>query len=63
MVEDERPCADVLVQMAAIRSAVDRAAKMLLADHMEHCLLDSAPGVSPKKRLAQLHKALERFIR
>lgn len=63
MVDEGRPCADVLVQMAAVRAALDRAAKMLLADHMEHCLLDSARGGSPRKALAELQMALERFIR
>ena len=63
MVEEGRPCADVLVQIAAVRSALDRAAKILLADHMEHCVLDSSRGGDPKKLLAELRKALERFIR
>lgn len=62
MVEEGRPCAEVLVQIAAVRSALDRAAKMLLADHMEHCVLDSSRGGNPKKLLAELRGALERFI-
>ena len=62
MVEQHRPCADVLVQIAAVRSALDRAAKLLLADHMEHCVLDSSRGGDTRKLLAELRKALERFI-
>jgi DNA-binding FrmR family transcriptional regulator len=62
MVEQGRPCADVLVQLAAVRSALDRAAKVLLADHMEHCVLDSSRGGNTKRLLADLRKALERFI-
>jgi CsoR family transcriptional regulator, copper-sensing transcriptional repressor len=62
MVEQGQPCADVLVQIAAVRSALDRAAKVLLADHMEHCVLDSSRGGNPKRLLADLHKALEQFI-
>jgi len=63
MVEQGQPCADVLVQIAAVRSALDRAARVLLADHMEHCVLDSSRGSDPTTLLAELHKALERFIR
>ena len=63
MVEEERPCPEVLVQMAAARAALDKAAKLLLADHMEHCVLRSARDGNPKRLLAELHKALERFIR
>lgn len=62
MVEDGEACADVLVQIAAIRGALDRAAKLLLSDHMEHCILDSSRGGSPKRLLAELQKALARFI-
>jgi len=62
MVEAGRPCAEVLVQMAAVRSALDRAAKVLLADHLEHCVLDTSRGGSPRRNLADLRKALERFV-
>ncbi|MHB1459082.1 MAG: metal-sensing transcriptional repressor [Armatimonadota bacterium] len=62
MVEEERPCAEVLVQIAAVRSALDKAAKLLLADHMEHCVLDSLQSGDAQKHLAELREALERFI-
>ena len=62
MVEEGRPCAEVLVQMAAVRSAMDRAAKLLLTDHMEHCVLDSSRGGSARRNLSELRKALERFM-
>jgi DNA-binding FrmR family transcriptional regulator len=62
MVEEGRPCSEVLLQMAAVRSALDRAAKLLLADHMEHCVLDSSHGGNPRKNLSELRKALERFM-
>lgn len=62
MVEEGRPCPDVLVQMAAVRSAMDKAAKVLLADHMEHCIMNSLRGGNVEKHLAELKEALERFI-
>ncbi len=63
MVEDGRRCADVLVQIAAVRAALDRAAKELLSDHMEHCILGSRDGRDSRKALAELRGALARFIR
>lgn len=63
MVEEERPCADVLLQIAAVRAALDRAGKTILADHMEHCLADIGHDGEAQKHLADLRKALERFIR
>jgi DNA-binding FrmR family transcriptional regulator len=62
MVEENRPCTDVLVQIAAVRSALDRAAKLLLTDHMEHCVLDSVRRGSARKHMANLREALERFV-
>lgn len=62
MVQEGRPCSEVLLQMAAIRSALDRAAKILLTDHMEHCLADLGQDGKVQKHLAELRKALERFI-
>ncbi|MHB1462527.1 MAG: metal-sensitive transcriptional regulator [Armatimonadota bacterium] len=63
MVEEGRPCPDVLVQMAAVRSALDKAAKLLLADHMEHCIMGSMQDGNAEAHLAELREALERFIR
>lgn len=62
MVEEGRHCPDVLVQIAAVRSALDKAAKLLLTDHMEHCVLDSLQDGDVEKHLADLRDALERFI-
>jgi CsoR family transcriptional regulator, copper-sensing transcriptional repressor len=62
MVEEGRACPEVLIQIAAVRSALDKAAKLLLTDHMEHCVLDSLQGGDAEKHLAELREALERFI-
>ncbi|MBI2842820.1 MAG: metal-sensing transcriptional repressor [Armatimonadetes bacterium] len=62
MVEEGRSCTDVLVQIAAVRSALDKAAKLLLSDHMEHCVLDSLRDGDAEKHVAELREALERFI-
>jgi DNA-binding FrmR family transcriptional regulator len=62
MVEEQRPCADVLIQIAAIRSALDRAAKVLLADHFETCLAAGVARSQREKALADLRLALDRYI-
>ena len=36
MVEDGRDCTEVLVQLAAVRSALNSTAKVILKDHLEH---------------------------
>ena len=41
MVEEGRDCGDVLIQLAAVRSAINNIGKIVLADHMEHCIAEA----------------------
>jgi len=63
MVADGRDCPDVLLQMAAIRKAVDNAAKLILKDHLEHCLIHAVEEGEQEHFLKNLEQALERYIR
>lgn len=40
MIDDNRYCGDVLVQLAAAESAIRSASLMLLQDHMETCMVE-----------------------
>ncbi len=46
MVDDGRDCADVLIQISAVRSAIDKVGKVVLEDHLESCLFHA--GVLPE---------------
>ncbi len=61
MVEDGRDCSEVLVQLAAVRSALNSTAKVILKDHIEHCLVD-AIQTGDTKEIEELNKAIERFM-
>ena len=50
MVEDGRDCSEVLVQLAAVRSALSAAGRMILKDHIEHCIVDSVITVLDEER-------------
>jgi DNA-binding FrmR family transcriptional regulator len=63
MVEDERPCPDVLIQLAAVRAAVDRAARLVLEDHLESCVRGAALNGMADDEWRRLKEALDRFIR
>jgi DNA-binding FrmR family transcriptional regulator len=62
MVEEGRDCADVLIQLAAIRSAVDRVARLVLEDHVESCLRQAVSNGTPDDEWDSLKTALDRFI-
>lgn len=63
MVEDGRSCPEVLIQLAAVRSAIDRAAKLVLEDHVESCLRGAASNGMADEEWERLKKALDSFIR
>jgi DNA-binding FrmR family transcriptional regulator len=63
MVEEDRPCPDVLMQLAAVRAAIDRAAKLVLEDHVESCLRGAASNGLADEEWAHLKTALDMFIR
>lgn len=41
MVEDERYCADVLTQISAVHEALRRVGRLLMRNHLEHCVTDA----------------------
>ena len=61
MVEDGRDCTEVLVQLAAVRSALNNTAKVILKDHIEHCLAD-AVETGDQQSIEALNTAIEKFM-
>lgn len=63
MLDEGRPCPDVLIQLAAVRASIDRAAKLVLEDHVESCLRGAAGDERADEEWARLKTALDAFIR
>lgn len=62
MVETGRDCTEVLMQLAAVQSALNNTAKVILKDHIEHCLTDAVEQ-DDHQALDDLNKAIEQFMR
>ncbi|MBV8882857.1 MAG: metal-sensitive transcriptional regulator [Chroococcidiopsidaceae cyanobacterium CP_BM_RX_35] len=62
MVEAERSCPEIVVQIVAVRSALNQVAKIILKDHASHCLVDAAQGGDFESELASFRKALDLMI-
>ena len=60
MVENGRDCTEVLIQLAAVRSALSSTAKVILKDHLEHCILDD--GDDTEEQLRALNDAIDKFM-
>lgn len=62
MVETGRSCPEVLLQIAAVRSALNKVAKILLKEYAQQNLVDAAQGGNLDEEIAHLRSALDSFI-
>ena len=62
MIEDGRDCSEVLIQIAAVRSAINNIGKIILEDHISHCIVDAVEH-GDREALDDLKNAIEKFIK
>ncbi len=62
MVEDGRDCSEVLIQIAAVRAALNSTAKIILRDHIEHCIVGAVES-GDKKTLEELNHAIDMLMK
>lgn len=62
MVEEGRDCSEVLIQIAAVKAAVNNIGKIILQDHIEHCVVD-AIETGDTKVLQELSVAIDKFVK
>jgi DNA-binding FrmR family transcriptional regulator len=62
MVQESRPCPDVLVQIAAVRGALDRVARLILDEHLTECIARAAQEGNIEVEIKELKAALDRFL-
>ena len=62
MVENGRDCSEVLIQLSAVKAAINNTGKVILQDHIQHCLVDAIES-GDMKEIGELNKAIDRFIK
>lgn len=62
MVEEGRDCSEVLIQIAAVRSAINNIGKIILEDHINHCVVD-AIETGDQQVLKDLNEAINKFVK
>lgn len=62
MVEDGRDCSEVLIQLSAVKSAINNTGKIILKDHIDHCIVDAVEH-GDTQALEDLEQAIEQFIK
>ncbi len=62
MVNEGRSCPDVLIQLAAVRGAIDRVARLVLDEHLSECIARAASQGDIDLEIEELKGALDRFL-
>ena len=62
MVESGRDCSEVLIQLSAVKSAINSTGKVILREHLAHCIVDAVEH-GDMEALEELNRAIDSFIK
>lgn len=62
MVQEDRDCSEVLVQLAEVVTNLNNAGKTILKEHIETCMVEAVES-GDKKAIDNLNLAIEKFVR
>lgn len=62
MLVEEKECSEVLIQIAAVKSALNNVGKLILKEHINHCIV-KAVQEGDDTALAKLDDAIEKFVK
>ena len=61
MIEDGRDCSDVLIQLSAIKSEITGVSKVILKDHIDHCIVDAVKE-NDEDAIENLKEAIDNLL-
>ena len=62
MVERNEDCSDVLVQLAAVKAALNNTGKVILKEHLEHCIVEAAEE-GDMDAIEKMNDAIDKFMK
>ena len=62
MVEEDAECPDVLLQIAAVRAALNNVGQIILEDHLRSCMVRAVKDGEFDDAMKDLELSLDRFI-
>ena len=63
MVDEERYCIDILTQISAIRSAINKVGSIILENHITGCVVNSIKEDNSEESIEELLKTIDKFIK
>ena len=63
MVEDDKSCEEILIQISSAKSALHKAGQVILEGHLQHCVLDGIREGNGEETIKKLSSAIEQFSR
>jgi len=63
MVEEDKYCVDILLQLTAVQGAVEQVQKLILGQHIESCVTDAIRSGNSRDRQKKMDELLEVFSR
>lgn len=63
MIDEDAYCIDVITQVSAVKSALDRVAMLLLEDHLGHCVAGAVHSSDEHELEAKIAEATEAIAR
>ena len=62
MIEDGRDCSEVLIQLSAVDAALRAVGRIILKDHIEHCIVEAIQE-GDDQAIEELNKAIDQFMK
>ena len=62
MVEEGRDCSEVLIQLAAVRAALNSTGKEILKQHISHCIVEAVEE-GDTEAIEELNVAIDKFMK
>ena len=62
MVENDEDCSEVLIQLAAVKSAINNTGKVILKDHLDHCIVHAVED-GDMEMIEELSNAIDKFMK
>lgn len=61
MLEEGRDCSEVLIQLSAVRSEITNLSKLILKDHLDHCIVEAVKS-NDEQSIESLKGAIDRLL-